>query len=38
VVEVLNLKTWELEKPIELTKGVDGLAFASNSAMTQAHN
>jgi YVTN family beta-propeller protein len=38
VVEVLNLKTWELEKPIELTKGVDGLAFASNGAMTQAHN
>ncbi len=28
LIEVLNLKTWELEKPIELTKGVDGLAFA----------
>jgi YVTN family beta-propeller protein len=27
-IEILNLKTWELEKPIELTKGVDGLAFA----------
>ena len=27
-IEILNLKTWQLEKPIELTKGVDGLAFA----------
>lgn len=28
-VEILNLKSWALEKPIQLTKGVDGLAFAS---------
>jgi len=27
-IEVLNLKTWGMEKPIQLTKGVDGLAFA----------
>lgn len=27
-IEVLNLKTWQLESPIQLTKGVDGLAFA----------
>jgi|HubBroStandDraft_1064217.scaffolds.fasta_scaffold76534_1 YVTN family beta-propeller protein len=27
-IEVLNLANWQLEKPIELTKGVDGLAFA----------
>jgi YVTN family beta-propeller protein len=30
-VEILNLHTWQLEKPIELTKGVDGLAFAPGS-------
>jgi YVTN family beta-propeller protein len=29
-IEVLNLKTWQLEKPIQLTKGVDGLAFAKS--------
>lgn len=29
-VEVLNLKTWQLEKSIQLTKGVDGLAFAKS--------
>ncbi len=28
-IEVLNLKTWELEEPIRLTKGVDGMAFAA---------
>lgn len=38
VVEVLNLKSWELEKPIELSKGVDGLAFANDSARTQGQN
>jgi YVTN family beta-propeller protein len=31
-VEILNLKTWQLEKSIQLTKGVDGLAFASSTA------
>ncbi|HKN23705.1 MAG TPA: hypothetical protein VJX72_02575 [Candidatus Acidoferrum sp.] len=31
-IEILNLKTWELEKPIQLTRGVDGLAFASGDA------
>lgn len=31
-IEILNLKTWELEKPIQLTRGVDGLAFASSDA------
>jgi YVTN family beta-propeller protein len=30
-VEILNLKTWQLEKSIQLTKGVDGLAFASTT-------
>lgn len=30
-VEVLNLKTWELEKPIEIPKGGDGLAFAAEA-------
>jgi len=34
-VEILNLKTWELEKPLELTKGVDGLAFAPAAAQTR---
>lgn len=29
-IEVLNLKTWQLEKSIQLTKGVDGLAFAKS--------
>ncbi|HTZ48514.1 MAG TPA: hypothetical protein VMH20_13030 [Verrucomicrobiae bacterium] len=28
-IEILNLKTWQLEPPIRLTKGVDGLAFAA---------
>ena len=27
-IEILNLKSWQLEPPIHLTKGVDGLAFA----------
>jgi DNA-binding beta-propeller fold protein YncE len=31
-IEVLDLKSWHLEKPIQLTKGVDGLAFASTHA------
>jgi YVTN family beta-propeller protein len=36
VMEILNLETWELEKPIQLTPGVDGLAFAvANSAIAQ---
>ena len=26
-IDVLNLKTWELEKPIELTPGVDGMSW-----------
>jgi len=26
---VLNLYSWELEKPIELTPGVDGLAWVA---------
>jgi YVTN family beta-propeller protein len=30
-VEVLNLKNWDLEKPIQLTKGADGLAFAKRN-------
>jgi YVTN family beta-propeller protein len=29
-IDVLNLHSWELEKPIELTPGVDGLAWATN--------
>lgn len=38
-MEVLNLKSWELEKPIQLTPGVDGLAFAvASSTATQRHN
>jgi DNA-binding beta-propeller fold protein YncE len=37
-VEVLNLKTWQLEKPLELTKGVDGLAFASTIAAASSDN
>jgi YVTN family beta-propeller protein len=34
-IEILNLKDWRLEKPIRLTKGVDGMAWvpwATNSA------
>jgi len=38
VVVVLNLENWEMEKTIELSKGVDGLAFASTaSAAPAAH-
>jgi YVTN family beta-propeller protein len=38
-IEILNLKTWELEKPIQLTKGVDGMAFVpAGSPATQAKN
>jgi len=38
-IEILNLKTWQLEKPIQLTKGVDGLAFAgTHSAAAQHQN
>jgi YVTN family beta-propeller protein len=37
VMEILNLKTWQLDKPIQLTPGVDGLAFAvASPANTQA--
>jgi len=28
-IEILNLQTWQLEEPIKLTRGVDGLAFAA---------
>jgi YVTN family beta-propeller protein len=28
-IEILDLKSWQLDKPIQLTKGVDGLAFAA---------
>jgi YVTN family beta-propeller protein len=36
-VEVLNLANWQMERPIQLTKGVDGLAFAPmNSAQADA--
>ncbi len=31
VIAVLNLETWQLEAPIQLTKGVDGLAFAAQT-------
>ena len=34
-IEILDLKSWQLEKPIQLTKGVDGLAFASASSATR---
>ena len=34
VIEVLNLRTWQLEEPIHLSPGVDGLAFVPAS---QAH-
>jgi len=38
-IEILNLKTWQLEKPIHLSKGVDGLAFAATSSKaTQTGN
>jgi YVTN family beta-propeller protein len=37
-VEILNLKSWQLEKPIELTKGVDGLAWAAGAGSTSAQN
>ena len=30
-IEVLNLQNWELEKPIRLSKGVDGLAWFSST-------
>jgi YVTN family beta-propeller protein len=33
-IEVLNLKTWQLEKSIRLTRGVDGLAFAASASAT----
>jgi YVTN family beta-propeller protein len=32
VIEILNLKTWQLEEPIKLSSGVDGLAFAPASS------
>lgn len=31
-IEVLNLQDWELERPIRLTKGVDGMAWVSAPA------
>jgi YVTN family beta-propeller protein len=31
-IDVLNLHTWELEKPIELTPGVDGMSWMPTSA------
>lgn len=34
-VEVLNLQTWQLEKPIRLTKGVDGLAFVTSGPVAR---
>jgi DNA-binding beta-propeller fold protein YncE len=34
-IEILNLKTWQLEESIKLTKGVDGLAYASAGASTR---
>jgi YVTN family beta-propeller protein len=38
-IEILNLGNWQLESPIQLTKGVDGLAFVStNSALSPAKN
>jgi YVTN family beta-propeller protein len=38
-IEVLDLKTWQLEKPIQLTRGVDGLAFAATGRVAaQAQN
>jgi YVTN family beta-propeller protein len=32
-IEVLNLSTWEMQKPIELTPGVDGLGWLANGKM-----
>ncbi|MGC2764290.1 MAG: hypothetical protein WB607_02190 [Candidatus Acidiferrum sp.] len=38
-IEVLDLNTWQLEKPIQLTRGVDGLAFAATGSVpAQAQN
>ncbi|PYT76509.1 MAG: hypothetical protein DMG40_26000 [Acidobacteria bacterium] len=31
-IDVLNLHTWELEKPIELTPGVDGMSWLPSAA------
>ena len=31
-IDVLDLHTWELEKPIELTPGVDGMAWVAGGA------
>jgi len=31
-IDVLDLRTWELQKPIELTPGVDGLAWLPAAA------
>jgi hypothetical protein len=31
-IDVLNLHSWELEKPIELMPGVDGLAWVAGGA------
>ena len=31
-IDVLDLRTWELQKPIELTAGVDGMSWLPNSA------
>ena len=31
-IDVLDLHTWELEKPIELTPGVDGMAWVASRA------
>jgi hypothetical protein len=30
-IEILNLQTWQLEEPLKLTRGVDGLAFAATA-------
>jgi YVTN family beta-propeller protein len=32
-IEVLDLRTWEMQKPIELTPGVDGLGWLANRPM-----
>ena len=31
-IEILNLRTWQLEESIKLSKGVDGLAYAASAA------
>lgn len=31
-IEVLDLHTWELQKPIELTPGVDGMSWVANGS------